>query len=105
MKKRGRNQELLPAREAEGNLHFRLCHLCFFLNEGNSEISECERCQHAFTDEALTQFFDDYDEEAFSDQLEQPAPPEQEEYENEKGERISSKRPVTGQVYGLSVRF
>jgi len=28
--------------------HFRLCHLCLFLNESEGAIAECEACQCAF---------------------------------------------------------
>ena len=100
MKRRGRNN---PSKQEEsGHMHFRLCHLCYFLNEGNSEVTECSQCRHAFKDESLTQFFDNNDQEAFSDQLETPEPPPVEEREDASG-RMESRRQ--GHVYGLSVVF
>lgn len=32
-------------------VHFRLCHLCLFLNEASDDIAECEACQCAFISE------------------------------------------------------
>lgn len=29
-------------------IHFRLCHLCFHLNESPQEIHRCERCSHDY---------------------------------------------------------
>lgn len=81
-----------------GNLHFRLCHLCLFLNEAEAEIEECMRCHHVFRDEALKQFWDNNDQEAFSDQINYP--PEQESAEEETESEMEDSN-----VNGLNARF
>jgi hypothetical protein len=37
-----------PRHSDESILHFRLCHFCYFLNESESEINRCARCEKDF---------------------------------------------------------
>lgn len=33
---------------SQESIHFRLCHLCFYLNESREEIHRCAKCEHDF---------------------------------------------------------
>jgi len=103
MKKERRHPKLPLAKTEVGNMHFRLCHLCAYLNEGDAEIESCRHCAHTFKDESLIQFFDNNDDEAFSDQLEEPKRTKSDEVDDGSG-RMSPRRSAVG-VYGLSVVF
>ncbi|MBI1861096.1 MAG: hypothetical protein HYR96_09290 [Deltaproteobacteria bacterium] len=46
MKKRSKKERPRPVREE--SIHFRLCHLCFNLNEAAVEIHRCEKCGHDY---------------------------------------------------------
>lgn len=81
-----------------GNLHFRLCHLCLHLNESEEDIEECVKCQHIFKDEALMQFWDDNDQQAFSDEVNYPPT------RSEDSEEGDGANPY-GIVNGLNARF
>jgi hypothetical protein len=47
--KSGRKISSLP-RESNGTLHFRLCHICLYLNEASEEILGCKKCGEAFAE-------------------------------------------------------
>lgn len=101
MKRNATPQNAVGDHHEDGeHLHFRLCHLCFHLNEADAEISQCEECNHLFKDEILTQFFDDQDAEAFTD-----AAPDDKRTEDSEEEDEAERGKFFGDVNGLSVRF
>ena len=53
MHRRGKATHSVPSGslkidENQESLHFRLCHLCFHLNESSTEVDKCLRCHASF---------------------------------------------------------
>ncbi len=57
-RRRKKNQPSSPYSlgvKADEQLHFRLCHVCLHLNESESDIEQCQRCQRYLTIENLVE--------------------------------------------------
>jgi len=93
---RGRKKQtsLLPLAVGDDeSLHFRLCHICFYLNESLNEITRCERCRKNLSfNYAITKMSES--ESVENSEREQ----EVDEIENYFGDRSTFRRrvPLTG---------
>lgn len=102
---KGRNQK---AETAPSNIFFRLCHSCLHLNESETEVFRCHRCEVLFDPRAeddeterisgLDEDLQEFVEEGGVIALRDPEPEPLEEEENEG-------TAVTENIQGLSVRW
>jgi hypothetical protein len=48
LRKNRRKKSQSPKLQPENHLHFRLCHVCLFLNESEQEVEHCHKCGSVF---------------------------------------------------------
>ena len=106
MKKRRKSQS--QSVFSEEHLHFRLCHGCWYLNQSNSEVTQCERCHRAFPSQYPREMFAAGGEDPFAASGLMPGngmEDDEDAFEDESLDDSADFRQAGFGLTGLSVRW
>ncbi len=81
-------------------VHFRLCHICFHLNEAATEVIQCEKCHRVFG-------LSGWEEAEFDDEMDAATTEGEEGWDSPSEEDLMRlpmpNRKIYSRVHGLSV--
>ena len=67
----GKKKEARKAVPME-NIYFRLCHVCFHLNESQDPIEKCESCENDYANPFLKDYYTSSEDDEDSSEAENP---------------------------------
>lgn len=103
-KGRRKNKQGQPSFQTENHLHFRLCHVCLFLNESDHEVKTCKKCGSDFRPETSEAGVDEV-EQALDLIWQQSSEAAAEEEEYDEPAFAALRRRGFKTVHGLKVRW